>query len=581
MKLLFLYIFDYEGIQKQGLNFHSDWRFEYEPREKKLSWTYKPVLPKEFYWGNHGKKSSNVECISAIVDESGVGKKAVARFFSELQLGNRGPKHILVYEKDNTLIIRYCLETMTEHMYCSFTASKLQNRCFILLQESNKPFNISVYSSDTNEQVKTITKQEYRGEKPFDFIYLSPYFSLERMILPVGFGEDLSSTGLTVEYAKDIETLDLKAYKCQEMKYLLHFLKNQETQVPFEGQSSPRELLVRPNEYVFRQISAMALVNDAQEDERADSPESEKRIMDFPEQFLELRKIIDIDPGFYGRQSLFGKFFLCFFAACCYDSAFLSASLPRPFARLEKLNDNWNIKYEDVSGFAEAFGAGEFFANLSECTEIPDIELKMHLADSQQAIDKLLNSYYACFPKTDFVCWSFDKPLSPGMLSVATMCARLSAWVPKDDEKPCVVFLDDVEMTLYPRDQRKLVKGFLEFFQENFKNRRFHLIFASASPVLLSDIPIGNVSIFEEETDDYGKAVKPDGMPPKLKVREVKDVFQPNTFGASIFDLYSDFFSSSEGTFGEFATEKLDGLLQDAEKIVNEESEYIRLELYM
>ena len=402
------------------------------------------------------------------------------------------------------------------------------------------------------------------GEKSMSqFVYFSPRFSFDRMILPIGNDMDLSTMGQIEDWhdKNGLITQDIKAFKFLEANITVKVEMNGMEEI-LPHLARERYLTMKPNEYAFRQIC------DVFEKEcvKAGKTRGLRNVQ-------KMRLLLNC----YGRYNSLGKNFLCFLAVCWYDNLFLDSIADKAFGKLpDALCKRDHIGFEDVIGFLGVFNAQSFFQKMSgyDC----DNQGKYYVNNSE--VELFLESYYACAPKTDFVIWSHNSDFTSGERFLASIFARLKNSL-SDTCLPCVVFLDDVEMTLYPRDQRKLVKGFLEFFRRNFPERRFHLIFASASPVLLSDIPVGNVSIFEEERGESGNMMKADGIMPKLKVRKIANVLQPNTFGASIFELYSDFFNSTEGTIGEFASERINELLNDAEKVVNEEYEFGRIMQYV
>ena len=85
------------------------------------------------------------------------------------------------------------------------------------------------------------------------------------------------------------------------------------------------------------------------------------------------------------------------------------------------------------------------------------------------------------------------------------------------------------------------------YFEGFTRNVRAHVIFASHSPMLLSDLPIENVVFLDNE---YGKG----GL--------------NNTFGANIFDLYRLAFDQSNGITGEFAANKIKDALAKVAEVV-------------
>ena len=102
--------------------------------------------------------------------------------------------------------------------------------------------------------------------------------------------------------------------------------------------------------------------------------------------------------------------------------------------------------------------------------------------------------------------------------------------------RPVVVFLDEAETTMHPKWQRELVHVFIWFVEKFTVGADVQFVFASHSPLLLSDIPRGNVCFL-------GTAGLTD-----------------ETYGANIYDLYKNVYSLTDGVTGVMAQERLNAL---------------------
>lgn len=111
-------------------------------------------------------------------------------------------------------------------------------------------------------------------------------------------------------------------------------------------------------------------------------------------------------------------------------------------------------------------------------------------------------------------------------------------------DRNVLVFLDESETTLHPEWQRCIVQNVIWFFETMTKGLHVHVVFASHSPILLSDIPRGNVVYLDDE----------------IKVRGHQ---LANTFAANIFDLYQHSFMLAGGPTGEFARNRVSAALRD------------------
>lgn len=107
-----------------------------------------------------------------------------------------------------------------------------------------------------------------------------------------------------------------------------------------------------------------------------------------------------------------------------------------------------------------------------------------------------------------------------------------------------LIIFDEVELYFHPEYQRKFISFLLDEIKElNLELvKNIHIIFATHSPFILSDIPYQNILRLE-----YGK-------PKPYKEKE-------QTFGANIHDLLANDFFLDKGFIGEFAKGKIEDLI--------------------
>lgn len=164
--------------------------------------------------------------------------------------------------------------------------------------------------------------------------------------------------------------------------------------------------------------------------------------------------------------------------------------------------------------------------------------------------------------------------MSSGEMAYWTLFARLydvfRNKMPKDDKRDILLFLDEAETTLHPIWQQQLVRNviwFLEkFVNENIKDeetrRRVHVIFATHSPMILSDIPMGNVAfLIKDRQDPAGKVIQSE-----TEMRKLLGAMN-DTFGANVFDMYYHLFFLSENG-GTLSTEKLKNIVDKIHRIL-------------
>ncbi|MCA4806869.1 AAA family ATPase [Myroides odoratimimus] len=106
------------------------------------------------------------------------------------------------------------------------------------------------------------------------------------------------------------------------------------------------------------------------------------------------------------------------------------------------------------------------------------------------------------------------------------------------------LILDEIELYFHPEQQRTFVNELLGLLRENkFKQiKRINIMFITHSPFILSDIPSQNVLKLKDGKPEEGDSI--------------------NSFGANIHDLLADEFFLDKGFMGEFAKEKINGVIK-------------------
>ena len=209
------------------------------------------------------------------------------------------------------------------------------------------------------------------------------------------------------------------------------------------------------------------------------------------------------------------------------------------FASLSKICELQGKKDADGMPLVQCFAGGEMNCRLS------DVEV-------QRLIDELVRLHSLTEIFSPFLTFDILPKMSSGEMAFMSMFARLYRFVGKKT-KPgdnVMIFLDEAETTLHPEWQRRLVGYFIRFFEVFIPDRHYQLVFASHSPVLLSDIPVGNCC-FLDTVNGEGKGIR--------KKYAKSCVFRSseearNTFGANIYDLFHNAFFMDNGSIGEFSS---------------------------
>lgn len=105
-----------------------------------------------------------------------------------------------------------------------------------------------------------------------------------------------------------------------------------------------------------------------------------------------------------------------------------------------------------------------------------------------------------------------------------------------------IIFIDEIELGIHPMWNKKIVKYLCDYLT-NIISKNFHIIIASHSPFILSDLPKENVIFLKKDENGNCKNV--------TKETNIE------TFGANIHTLLSHGFFMKDGLMGEFAKGKI------------------------
>ena len=248
----------------------------------------------------------------------------------------------------------------------------------------------------------------------------------------------------------------------------------------------------------------------------------------------------------------------------------------------EKVSD-LSMKFAAAGALLKMFLRGSiveeekyFIVRFSLCYEgtcaIPFLD-ESQLADMFSQYEKASFMY-------DFLEFKYTPSMSAGELVMLRLFSRLywylqppnrggemATHVPNRD---ALIFLDEVETTLHPEWQRRIVLYLLWFFGKFAPKSKVHLIFATHSPILLSDIPVTSCVFLERVSEKEGR--------PYSRVRS--DVINSqadfsNTFMANIHDLYSLPFFLNNGCVGRFAEGKVDEALNPKLKLEEKDRQHL------
>jgi hypothetical protein len=114
-----------------------------------------------------------------------------------------------------------------------------------------------------------------------------------------------------------------------------------------------------------------------------------------------------------------------------------------------------------------------------------------------------------------------------------------------------LLLLDEVDLYMHPEWQRNFLHYLSKQFEQEYKGKHIQIIISTHSPLVLSDIPSGNI-IYLEKNDE------------KCTIAQRSD--QKESFGANIFSLLKDSFFLKR-SLGEFAYFRISEMIKNLEEL--------------
>ena len=191
-------------------------------------------------------------------------------------------------------------------------------------------------------------------------------------------------------------------------------------------------------------------------------------------------------------------------------------------------------------------------------TWISDVRLKALSFDIDKLNEDIIKVILASFSSEYFViqlCDSKNKKLNDlsygeqqlifilnQLYALSYYSPHIDGIVPSFEIDNFVVLLDEIELSFHPKWQKNTI-GYILDFLKFIPNKKFHLVFSSHSPFILSDLPKENVIFLENG----------------IQVYPFEDGKQ--TFGANIHTLLSHGFFMDGGLMGEFAKKTIQDVI--------------------
>lgn len=611
MKLLYLYIRSYGILQDVEFNFDSGYRFHFDLATRQLMQRDpENKLDDDFFSINKKGNDRVVESVSALIGNNGAGKTSIAGFFNVL-VARKECEHILIWEKTGAEKLYYSSLILPDDLsgYDEYGNHKILSAPQGDL-DLDKEIEFRLINLDKTKGVIEDDSKFMRSEPelPFKFIYNSNAFTPTRNFKWENEKFlDISTTNLVHDsYTKDRDREQIiNAYIASELndnirffaEYQLRELSSFDFPVPFG-------LYIYPNTSRLDTYIAN-LEGIVQKTQRGDKQIDSQ----YGQSLKYIKKIKDIVLSKF--DSFYIKTYLTALADCLLVDRqykylnYTTGYLDEVLRQLTENSDQSKVSAEHIfhvfnqlqSEFIENFLEDGVRYKMGKLTQIISIIQELNLPiknrdgiqitikDPEQLreIIKLIDLYYniqndniseKSFLINRYFSFSFNPRPSAGEQAQFSLYSRIysqrnssvqsvSNITPEDID--IVVFFDEIEITIHPELQRKLISNVIKFLEEFYPEHKVHLIFATHSPVLLSDIPKSNVCFLKRTTDKNGNPVVENvtnKMEDNIDKRKDNTDEIENTFGANIHSLYRHSFFMKNGSIGALAMGKIEYVIK-------------------
>ncbi|MDP2893511.1 MAG: AAA family ATPase [Sulfurimonas sp.] len=506
MELVYLWVEKYKNIENQGFNFSPRFTCEFFPIYEKDADGKEKLIDNcklEIKPNEHIENffGKNIN-VTAIVGENGSGKSNIL----EMLFGN---------------IISDC-----NFFYVVSSKTDDKEKGILILYKFDD--KLSIYSkeikigksyklSDINDKKKPITE------------FSTLFYSTSSYI------NNISNQGDNITKAQNLAISEKETYliyKLKSIEYALLMIKNNTNfDKIFE---LPKYIIIGVKEY-----------------EKSDFYEKLHKSIKPPKTFLQKVKIAILCEIYKKRQEEVNQIEI--------DDK--NDDLDAIFNKIIKMKELGGLK-DDIDGFikcAESISKDRTY-NVGMQVDIDEIDDKF-----VNTYHKMLSSAFSLTMDLDILNFSWYPNLSTGQETYLFQFAHLYNAIRKDLSGNLMITIDEGENTLHPNWQKMYIKYIVDFFTENFSNKKLHIIFSSHSPFILSDIPKENV-IFLEKDEKTDNCIN------------VTDKTNIETFGANIHTLLSNGFFMKDGLMGEFAKGKINKIIEFHKKVEQQKEDKIKKE---
>ncbi|MBK0403057.1 AAA family ATPase [Adhaeribacter sp. BT258] len=589
MHLYFVWIKKYRNnIQNLPFNLGGPYRFHYDEDQKSLNITDNPFYLEGFY--NHRDESdqngiANISDVSAIIGENGVGKTSFFDFIKENLLeGQIGVNSTCIF---------------------AFRTSDSKNIIYhdkiLKIEKGNfkeKGFIIKSYTSGDNGEELDSPGRNGEQIKEFvntSFIFFSNIFDGK---------DEVSLSGLNNISTNFLIRNDL--IRVKESHYDYKSQAKSEVEI-FQTEELQRQLdflsNTKFNKVIPFPLPEVLLISSKAKYLGASSSYEEKLYLDILPEFKKIandilllaRKEEDTETS-YHKKALIAfsvEAFINLLTEASYSDRVKLISLSQKRIKellkikkntvetiktllneiIESLKNGNPIKVSDqiidwptgvlkfINYLEQSVKSGKLKVSYQASYNLKTYFLYLEIKDNFSLAQKFFNIYKSSFSLLPYLNFSW-RSLSSGEKALLNIYSRFYSLIDNQRfnnrqlKKDVVIMIDEGENFLHPNWQRQFIKILLDFIpliysSANIKDKRtIHIILASNSPLIASDIPSTNLVFLKRSWNNLETEVQ-DSLEEKKQ-----------TFASNIHTLLSDSFFMNQGTIGDFAKSKINWVIE-------------------
>jgi predicted ATP-binding protein involved in virulence len=609
MELVYLWVEEYKNIEKQGFNFSPRFKCEYDEATNELiiyeNKEYVSLFPE------------NIN-ITAIVGENGSGKSSVFELISFFRFERirkiTDKKIVLVFKYKNTLYVTCESIGFTHAFNCS---DAINNKTSFSVKQNNitsdELFELTLFTNGLTDF--TMQDDSHYLMRTSHFY---SFYNGEHIHYKTKDDDKQMHHEFNAKYASllkiDNNFFDLlgENFLFNKMHIEIDFLRKNEFSSYYYDENDDKEFFEKINLFYNSNFGVLEEVTFGEDDKKIELENDKKneliyKFLSFYFFKLYVNLVRRFENDFKGElRDKFKKDFIEKYkeyvliplnieetkkAKVVVYVSILSITA-QYYKKLDKLFRNI---FKDNKGMLD-----DYIVHQKELRYIKRLQALVHIIDNNFEFENYekqsfllvskfvpinqekINNFYKKIDNNDFLQDLYSsglirlnfynndrgynyRKLSTGEKQLLNFLVNFSYTLSKMNyTDKSVIFMEEVEIAMHPEWQRNIFNIILLIFNKLQKLKiinhanKYHLLYTTHSPFLLSDIPKENVIFLEK-----GKQVYP-----------FED--EKQTFGANIHTLLSHGFFMKDGLMGEFAKGKIDKAIKylNQKSLSKEEIDY-------